>query len=175
MDTQRYPHLFVSIFFILCLTACTAAPAVTPYLPPTSAPRLTLPTPPISSPKATSTLPAGMPTPVCWNNLTFLDDLTLPDYTSVAPGSRLDKQWLVQNSGSCDWSSAYRLRFIGGYPLGATEEQTLIPARAGTEAVIRIRFTAPAEAGEYTSLWQAYDPSGVAFGEAFLMKIIVQP
>ncbi len=169
MGTRRFFIISVSIFLILWLAACSPEASATPYLPPTPAPRLTLPSLP------TPTLPPGVPTPVCTDNLDFLDDLTIPDYSLVSPGSLLDKQWLVQNSGSCNWDERYRLRFIGGHPMGATEEQALFPARAGAEAVIRILFTAPAEAGEYFSLWQAYGPNGIAFGEAFLIKVIVQP
>jgi hypothetical protein len=169
MDMRYFFLKSVSIFFIMELAACTPEVSATPYLPPTPAPRVTLlPTP-------TSTLPPGVPTPVCIDNLAFRDDLTIPDYSVVFPGSLLDKQWLVQNTGSCNWDERYRLRMIGGYPMGAAEEQALYPARAGAEAVIRILFTAPSEAGEYVSLWQAYDPNGFAFGEAFLIKIIVQP
>lgn len=169
MDTRRLSCKSVSIFLVLWLAACTPTPSTTPYLPPSPAPRVTLPSMP------TSTLPPGVPTPVCTDNLGFLDDLTIPDGAIVSPGSQLDKQWLVQNTGTCNWGSSYRLRFIGGDMLGAAEEQALNPVRAGAEAVIRILFTAPTEAGEYFSLWQAFDPNGIPFGESFLIKVIVQP
>jgi hypothetical protein len=100
--------------------------------------------------------------------------VTIPDYTVVAPGSSLDKQWLVQNSDSCNWDSRYRLRLISGDPLGASTEQALYPARAGMQATLRILFTAPLEGGEYVSEWQAYNPQGQAFGETVFIKIIVE-
>jgi hypothetical protein len=169
MDTRRYIHKVVSILFSLGLTACLPAPSLTPYLPPTPGEGATLPALPISTPMP------GLPTPICTTDLAYLDDLTIPDYSVVSPGSSLDKQWLVQNTGSCNWDSSYRLRFSGGSLLGANEEQVLNPARAGAEAVIRILFTAPLEAGEYISIWQAVDPNGIVFGEAFLIKIVVVP
>ncbi|HEX7541128.1 MAG TPA: NBR1-Ig-like domain-containing protein [Anaerolineales bacterium] len=100
--------------------------------------------------------------------------MTIPDYSVVAPGSTLDKQWLVQNSGSCNWDSHYRLRLVSGNGLGASLEEALYPARAEMQATLRIIFTAPLEAGEYYSEWQAFDPKGIPFGEAFFIKIIVQ-
>jgi hypothetical protein len=106
--------------------------------------------------------------------LAFVDDLTIPDYTIVAPGSMLDKQWLVQNSGSCNWDGRYRLRLVGGDALSAFPEQALYPARAGMQATLWIVFTAPLEAGEYFSEWQAFDARGIPFGESFLIRIIVQ-
>jgi hypothetical protein len=100
--------------------------------------------------------------------------VTIPDYSIVAPGSTLDKQWLVQNSGSCNWDNRYRLRLIEGDALGASPEQALFPARAGLQATLRIVFTAPPEAGEYLSEWQAFDAQGIPFGESFFIKIVVQ-
>lgn len=171
MDTRRLLFSIVSILLFL-LAACGPAPSGTPYLPPppaqdaTPPPTATLPRPTVEP------LPEGIP---CTNDLAFVADLTIPDYTVVAPGSPLDKQWLVQNSGTCHWDSRYRLRYVGGYALGAAEEQALYPAVAGAQITIRILFTAPAEAGEYVSIWQAFDPDGLPFGDAFLIRIIVQP
>jgi next-to-BRCA1 protein 1 len=107
--------------------------------------------------------------------LLFLEDVTIPDYSPVSPGSTLDKQWLVQNSGSCNWGSRYRLRLISGDALGAPGEQALYPARAGMQALIRIHFTAPLEPGSYYGEWQAFDPNGLPFGESFAIRINVQP
>ncbi len=113
-------------------------------------------------------------TPVCTDNLVFINDVTIPDGTVVAPGSTADKQWLVQNSGDCNWDKRYRLRLISGDALGASAEQALYPARAGTQATLRILFTAPQAPGDYVSEWQAFDANGVPFGESFFIKIEVQ-
>jgi hypothetical protein len=114
------------------------------------------------------------PTPTCVNQLFFASDVTIPDFSLVTAGSLLDKQWLVQNSGSCNWDSLYRIRLVGGNGLGASPEQALYPARAGMQATLRIVFTAPMVPGEYFSEWQAYDAQGIPFGETFFIKIIVQ-
>jgi len=113
--------------------------------------------------------------PQCVDNLYYLQDLTIPDGSQVAPGSTLDKQWLVENNGTCNWDHAYRLRLIAGPDLGAPVEQALYPARSGTQAVIRIQFAAPSEAGTYRSAWQAYDPQGVPFGDPIFIEITVSP
>jgi hypothetical protein len=85
----------------------------------------------------------------------------------------LDKQWLVQNSGTCNWDSRYRLRLVGGDAMSASLEQALYPARTGMQATLRIIFTATSQPGEYLSEWQAFDPQGIPFGETFFIKIIV--
>jgi hypothetical protein len=114
------------------------------------------------------------PTSSCIDDLTFISDVTIQDYSVVEPGSILDKQWLIQNSGSCNWDSHYRLRLIDGDALGAIVEQALFPARAGMQTTLRIIFTAPQQSGEYLSEWQAYNPEGIPFGKSFFMKIVVQ-
>jgi len=109
----------------------------------------------------------------CTNDLTFIDDTTVEDGTSFAPGETIDKQWLIQNSGTCNWDVTYHLEFTGGDLLGASNEQLLYPARAGTEATLRIIFTAPQELGSYESAWQAIDPDGNFFGDPFYIRIVV--
>ena len=104
---------------------------------------------------------------------TFIE--TIPDGTPMAPGQNFDKSWRLQNSGTCNWDSSYRLKWVGGSPLGAAEEQLLYPARAGTQAMLSIHFIAPAEAGFFESAWQAVDPNGNIFGELIFIKIVVSP
>lgn len=86
----------------------------------------------------------------------------------------MEKQWRVENNGSCNWDARYRLKLMDGYiPLNATGEQALYPARAGTQATLTINFIAPLEAGTYRTAWQAYSPDGTAFGDAVYLEIIV--
>jgi hypothetical protein len=113
------------------------------------------------------------PTPSCVNNLDYLEDVTIPDGSAFSPGADIEKIWKVANSGSCDWGPGYRLTFSGGESLGAEEEQSLFPARAGSEAEIRLVLTAPENPGRYTSAWVAIDPLGVEFGDVIFLDIIV--
>jgi len=178
MDAQARKRIVctcVSLFLIPALLAACGGTNAAPtyYLPPTPA---FSPVPPAAV-QATSLALVSGPTPTtsCTNSLLFLQDLTIPDNSVVAPGSSLDKQWQVQNNGSCNWDARYRLRFIGGDMLGAPAEQALFPARSGTQLVIRMLFTAPNAPGNYFSEWQAYDPQGASFGDTFFIKITVSP
>jgi len=159
------------IFLIsLILIGCGAfnfLPTQSVYIPPTLA----------ASPQSLQTpLPTDIPatpTPSCRNNLTFIEDLTLPDGTVVNSGETLDKRWQVENNGTCNWEAGYTLRLITGPDMDATPEQALYPARAGTETTIRVIYTAPSESGIYRSAWQAYDPEGEAFGDPIFIEIVV--
>lgn len=180
MDTRRFLPRSVSIclyFFgmacvLLLETACAGSASPTPLSTPFSTPTAIL-VPTTTTLTVTQPL-APTPTPVCIANLTFINDVTIPDDTRVSPGTLLDKQWLVQNSGDCNWDAGFRLRLISGDALGASTEQALFPARAGAQATLRIFFTAPQAAGQYVSEWQAFDANGIAFGESFFIKFQVQ-
>lgn len=92
----------------------------------------------------------------------------------VLPGAPVDKQWLVTNSGTCNWDSRYHLKLISGDAMGAATEQALYPARAGAQATLRIVFTAPQEAGTYQSEWHAVAPDGQIYGDQISIEIVVQ-
>lgn len=174
------PNLLTILLAFILSSACAPTPTPTPFIPPKDP----SPTQPLIEEGITPVIPtftpqpiptsSPTPTPPCVDSLAFVEDLTVPDGTVVSPGEIVDKGWLVQNNGSCNWDSRYRLRFVGGSDMGATTEQALYPARAGTQAEIRINFTAPSEPGIYNTAWQATDPFGEPFGDPVFMEIIVQ-
>jgi hypothetical protein len=186
-DVERMSHRLVilcvlSIYLAGCqvlrgrLPGSEAEPDM--YLPPTAAAAQA--TAPAAAQSATAASPAAAvefqatPTPQCINNLRFVTDLTVPDGTQVLPGSLVDKQWQVENNGTCNWDNRYRLKFIAGDDLGAPPLQALYPARSGTQPAIRLTFTAPGEPGTYRSAWQAYSPQDEPFGDPIFVEIIVQ-
>jgi len=114
-----------------------------------------------------------LPTPTCLNNLLFVEDLSVPDGTLVSPGALIDKQWSVENNGSCNWDSHFILKLIAGPDMGAQIRQALYPARSGTRATIRMLFTAPQEPGTYRSAWQAFSPDELAFGDPIFIEVVV--
>lgn len=138
------------------------------FLPPTRVPPqdVLADTPPTSAAQA-------LPALICVDNLTFVDDLTIPDGSQVQPGATLDKRWEVRNSGTCNWDERYSLRLVAGDRLGVAEQLALYPARSGTNAVIRILFQAPLEPGSYRSAWQAFSPAGEPFGDLIYIDIEV--
>jgi len=139
-----------------------------PFIPPAPVIEASQPTNnPVDAPSQASS-PAD-----CSNNLTYLQDLTIPDGTQVEAGASIDKRWEVQNSGSCSWDSGYTLRLVAGSNLGAPDQQPLYPARPGAKAVIQVTFTAPSDSDTYSSSWQAFDPQGQAFGDLIFIEIVV--
>jgi hypothetical protein len=147
------------------------------FIPPTPAVTSTSPPDTPMAPPSTTPLAAEAfrpsPTPVCFNSLTYLEDLSIPDGTLVSPGESLDKRWLVENSGSCNWDASYALQLVAGLDLDVPETQALYPARSGSTATIRIIFTAPSEPNTYRSAWQAFNPQGEAFGDPIFIEVTV--
>ena len=176
-------NLLPLILALIFASACSPLSTPTPFIPPTSQAPLIEPTliiipTPTTDQVRIIPLPTIIPTidqSNCVNDLTFLEDLTIPDNSIIPFGIPVNKQWLVENSGTCDWSPEYRLRHTGGAVLGAPEEIALFPARSGTQATLQVVFTAPFEEGAYESVWQAFDPDGLAFGDPIYVRIRVSP
>jgi hypothetical protein len=176
-------HSLLAVMLALLLVcACSPASTATPFRPPTLPAPLIEPTLIINPTKAIvvvqstplPTILATVDAEQCSNNLTFVEDITISDNSFITVGATIDKQWRVENSGTCHWSSEYRLKHIGGAIFDAPEEIALYPARAGTQATIQILFTAPFTDGVYESAWQAHDPDGIAFGDPIYLRVVVQ-
>ena len=174
--TVKPAHLLF-LFTVFLITACDRQTTPTLYIPPTQNATLVsatqdLPTSNLDLVTPTAP-PQPTPTPDCTPGLVYLEDLTIPDGSSVSPGDLLDKRWLVENIGSCNWDANFSLRLIAGPEMGAPPESALFPARSGTQAEIRILFTAPQEPAVYRSAWQAHDPQGRIFGDPIFIEIVV--
>lgn len=156
--------------------SATLPPDEALFRPPPAAAQtpLVLPLPTASPTALPEQLLLPSPTPGCTDQLRFVEDVTIPDGAQVAPGQVINKQWRVENQGTCNWDDRYRLRLVQGPAMGAPEEQALYPARSGVQALIHIVFTTPMEAGRYRSAWQAYNPQGQPFGDTIYIEIVVQ-
>ena len=156
---------------LVVLTACAGDPTATPAARPQAVQ--------VNDSQATvdaQQLATLEPTAVdCSNDARFVEDLTVPDRTRVAPGAVLDKRWAVLNSGECDWTAGYRLVRIDDGPIVAPQELALFPARSGENAVLQVAVEAPVTSGEHIASWQARAPDGSFFGDQVFVLIVVGP
>ncbi|MHC1783466.1 MAG: NBR1-Ig-like domain-containing protein [Anaerolineaceae bacterium] len=138
--------------------------------------------PPTSTfPPATSTMkPSSTPIPTPCDRLQFVADLTIADDTVIGGGSTFTKTWRIQNTGSCSWTSSYKLVYVSGDQMnGATS--TALPGNVnpGGTVDLTVTLTAPAAAGTYQGFWKLQNPSGGNFGfdpgagQSFWVKIKV--
>jgi hypothetical protein len=127
--------------------------------------------------------PEGTETIVsCTNRLRFLKDVSVPDNTRMSPGDAFTKEWRVRNTGSCGWTSEYRLVFQSGNIMGGPAEGVPLPdpVAPGEDVVLSVKLTAPEVPGRYKGYWLLQDGFGVDFGygddadEAFWVQIRVR-
>jgi len=154
----------------------TAMPTITPTL--TSTPTLT-PTPtatltgtPTPTPTAAPYSSYPLPQSAC-DASAFIADVTIPDYSEVAPGETFRKTWLLENTGACAWDQTYRMGFAGGYDMAGAPKKIGQTIESGQEAYLTVDFTAPDTAGIYTSYWQLGTKQGALFGTTVYVTIDV--
>jgi hypothetical protein len=137
---------------------------------PTSPPATFSPSPPPASPQPSSTaslvpLLSATPTAIPCNRASFVQDVTIPDGSSILTGSAFTKTWRLKNIGSCSWNSSYALVFDRGDKMGGPDAQPLSGNIApGGTLDLSVSLTAPAAAGNYRGYWRLRDGSGLLFG-----------
>lgn len=140
-----------------------------PLTPPTATVQEAIPTllPTPTAVAAQPTQPAPAPE-ACVYKVSFLEDVTVPDGTVMAPGTQFIKTWRVQNTGTCSWgpgSHLQNLAFVGGDPLGAPNLVPIpITVAAGATADLSIPMTAPQQPGSYKSNWKLRLDDGTLIG-----------
>jgi hypothetical protein len=142
------------------LPSFTPVPLISPTLTPTAIPT-SRPTNPV--------VPASTP---CDDAL-FVSDVTIPDGTVIAPGGSFIKTWSIQNTGTCDWSTAYALAFLSGSVMDGSRTKLSNSVASGNPVNISVGMFAPLTAGTYTGYWRMQNAVGTFFGEAVYVKIVV--
>ncbi|MCB8942630.1 MAG: hypothetical protein H6658_02525 [Ardenticatenaceae bacterium] len=116
----------------------------------------------------------------CTNSVQFVDDITVPDDTVIAPGNEFVKTWRLRNNGTCPWIEGYKIVAVDDEPLGGDTEMAIeAPVAPGQTTEVSVTLIAPEEPGTYRSNWQMDDAEGVRFGvngfleDAFWLQIVV--
>ncbi|KAK6329301.1 hypothetical protein J4Q44_G00012790 [Coregonus suidteri] len=162
--------------FARSIMAATQAPALAPAPAATQAPE---PSPgPAPDPQASS--PEGPEvshtTLVPTMAALFLDE-NLPDGTRLEPGTKFIKYWKMRNSGTINWTSETKLKFMWGNLALASEEkrEVAVPLlQPGQVGVVSVAFIAPVMEGPYTSHWRLAH-CGDQFGPRVWCSIVVAP
>ena len=107
------------------------------------------------------------------NNAVFVNDVTIPDGTVINPGSSFVKTWLMQNSGTCAWSTNYKFTFISGDAMNGTSIALTDSVPSGQQVKISATLTAPTALGNFKGVWRMQDDQGRYFGEMPWVSITV--
>ena len=129
---------------------------VTSTLPPTKQ-GLTLPT--AFPPTGTPTLDPMTPSPTvtspaeCRDNAILVEDVTIPDYTSVPRGQKFTKTWKFNNMGRCAWSG-YTIAFLSGDRMSSPNSAPVPDTEARATVDVSIDLAAPPNDGTFTGIFE---------------------
>ena len=135
--------------------------------PTTATPPPTMATTAIPSPTRISISPGAC------DDAAYVSDVTIPDGTLVGAGSTFVKTWLLQNTGTCAWTTDYSLTFQGGDQMGGLDALVASPVPAGGQSPISVSLKAPAPPGTYTGQWQMKNEQRQPFGDVITVIITV--
>ena len=160
------------------MTLQAASPSVTPTVATptgtvtfTPQPLATLPTSQgISTSSSSSSGGSGA---VGCNNSVFVSDVTVPDDTVMTPGQSFTKTWKLQNTGSCPWTTSFKVSFVSGNAMSGTTTALTTTVQAGQSGDISVAMKAPVTTGDAIGYWILTNDSGQNFGSSFYVKIKV--
>lgn len=110
----------------------------------------------------------------------FVEDVTIPDGTVVAPDVELVKAWKVKNGGTSVWPEGCVLKMqtgrCGVAPFDGAPDvinARVPPLAPGEEFIAEVQLQTPSEPGRYTAYWRMCDPHGHIFGHRFWTDVVV--
>lgn len=152
-----------------------------------SLPTLVFPTlPPLNTPGTVTPIPTTQgvvdtPVPISrcdW--AAYIKDVSIPDGTTLAPGTAFTKTWRLQNIGDCTWTPSYDLIFSSGDLMSGPTAVALSTTVYPDQVVdVSVNLKAPAAEGKYRGYWGLRNAAGTIFGvgnaanEAFYVDIKV--
>ena len=154
-------------FFQLTQLALTVVPTATN----TETPVLTPTDTPVTTALSTRTLPPA--TSASCGDLTFVKDVTIPDGTAMVKGQEFTKTWRVTNSGTCTWSTSFKLAFLSGEQMGGKTASLADAVAVGDKVDLSVSLTVPDKTGKLTGWWVLLDDKGQRFGVALSVVINV--
>jgi len=139
---------------------------------------------PTSPAAATATsVPVGTSTPVaCVDGMAFVEDINLNDNNMTTPpvlkpGQPFRKGWRVKNTGTCTWTSQYRLTYDGGNSPASSMGGIPTPIQGqvppGSVYDIYVDLVAPIQPGVYQGFWVLRNNIDQKFGSRLWVGIEV--
>jgi len=126
---------------------------------------------------ATTSVPptSAPPTQTC-DVAQFVDDVTIPDGTSLKPNETFTKTWRLKNAGTCTWTSSYAVVFSSGDSMNGPSTQALAGnVNPGQTVDISVDLTAPAANGNYKGFWKLRNAAGVHFSQFYVDIKVMAP
>lgn len=154
----------------------TPEPTITPI------PSFTLEPLNIATPTLTFTPTLAGPTPLpidpstaygCYN-AALVTDVTVPAGSNYKAGASFTKTWRLINTGTCDWTSEFKIAYVGGNLFGSDTTKIRQRVPVGGIADISLNMVAPSGlSGTVVSNWQMATDDGNLFGPVLAVSILL--
>lgn len=151
----------------------TPEPTFTPLASPTVQPTLITATSVVIPP----TLAGLTPIPTisttangCYD-AALVTDVTIPVGTKFNPGDTFEKTWRLVNTGTCDWTSEFKITYVGGNIFSSDTTKIRQRVGVGNTGDISLQMVAPNGAGTVVSNWQMATDTGKLFGPVLTVSI----
>jgi hypothetical protein len=105
------------------------------------------------------------------NNSIYISDVTIPDGTQLIPGQGFTKTWRIKNTGSCEWTTSYKLVFLTGEAMGGQPVALPNNVKSGEQVDVSVVLVAPNKAGDLQGVWRLADDKGTQFGTVLTVVI----
>ncbi|MCX6081403.1 MAG: NBR1-Ig-like domain-containing protein [Chloroflexi bacterium] len=113
--------------------------------------------------------PTVTPATSTCDRATFISDVNVPDGTVFGPNSAFTKTWRIKNTGSCTWTTGYKLVFVSGNKMSGADSTSLTSTIGpNTSYDFSVNLTSPSSAGSYRGYWQLKNASNQIFGIGYL-------
>jgi uncharacterized protein YkwD len=150
----------------ITLTSCivsispSEADSGTPFFATSTLPVTRTPLPRVTSSQSITATVAVTPTH-CSERAVLIQDVTIPDNTSIARGATFTKTWQFLNSGTCPWTG-YSIAYASGDRMGAPDSAPIPDTTPGGKVNVSLKLTAPIADNVYTGYFVIKDQTGQA-------------
>ena len=116
------------------------------------------------------TVTPGGPTPTVTPSVstcdraTFISDVNYLDGSVVGPNVAFTKTWSIKNTGSCTWTTGYKLVFVSGDKMSGADTSLTSTIAPNTTVSLSVNLTSPSTAGSYRGYWMLKNASSQIFG-----------
>jgi hypothetical protein len=89
-------------------------------------------------------------------------------------GDEFTKIWTVKNTGTCEWTSDFKILYVGGDLMNSDTSRIFKNVGVGSTAEIQLKMIAPSGTGPISSSWQMMTKDGTPFGPIFTFTITLK-
>jgi len=109
----------------------------------------------------------------------IVDELTIREGTRVTTGSKLNKVWVVENTGAVAWPTGTRIVHCKGDRFGPFETEIPTAVEPGQQIELTVPIHVPAKPGHYAAKYRLKLPEDVSppprkFGRMFLVRFVAE-